>query len=201
MVFFGRNVSRVWQSCSRISLLELFIRSVWKWGLGIDGKNQVYLDLSHLPAKYIDERLGGIVEIYEKFHGDDPRKFLMKIFPRCSLFHGRRSCGLEPHDLHPGLFAAGECDYMYHGANRLGANSLLSALYSGTVVGPAAAAYVSGLDHSAEETRSSLFESYRKKEEEYDSFIRSMHGTENPYILHREMGELMTKNVTVVPEQ
>ena len=67
-----------------------------------------------------------------------------------------------------------------------------------TVAGPAAAAYVSGLDHSAEETRSSLFESYRKKEEEYDSFIRSMHGTENPYILHREMGELMTKNVTVV---
>ena len=181
---------------------DIAARAIYKvcveMGLGIDGKNQVYLDLSHLPAKYIDERLGGIVEIYEKFHGDDPRKVPMKIFPGVHYFMGGVHVDWNHMTCIPGLFAAGECDYMYHGANRLGANSLLSALYSGTVAGPAAAAYVSGLDHSAEETRSSLFESYRKKEEEYDSFIRSMHGTENPYILHREMGELMTKNVTVV---
>ena len=64
---------------------DIAARAIYKvcveMGLGIDGKNQVYLDLSHLPAKYIDERLGGIVEIYEKFHGDDPRKVPMKIFP------------------------------------------------------------------------------------------------------------------------
>ena len=34
-----------------------------------------------------------------------------------------------------GLFAAGECDFSQHGGNRLGANSLLSAIYGGTVAG------------------------------------------------------------------
>ena len=181
---------------------DIAARAIYKvcveMGLGIDGKNQVYLDLTHLPAKFIDERLGGIVEIYEKFHGDDPRKVPMKIFPGVHYFMGGIHVDWNHMTNIPGLFAAGECDYMYHGANRLGANSLLSALYSGTVAGPAAAAYVSGLDHSAEETKSTVFEAYRKKEEEYDSMVRSMHGTENPYVLHREMGELMTKNVTVV---
>ncbi len=181
---------------------DIAARAIYKvcveMGLGIDGKNQVYLDLTHLPAKFIDERLGGIVEIYEKFHGDDPRKVPMKIFPGVHYFMGGIHVDWNHMTNIPGLFAAGECDYMYHGANRLGANSLLSALYSGTVAGPAAAAYVSGLDHSAEETKSTVFEAYRKKEEEYDSMVRSMHGTENPYVLHREMGKLMTKNVTVV---
>ena len=41
----------------------------------------------------------------------------------------------------PGVFAAGECDYSQHGANRLGANSLLSAVYGGMVAGPKAVEY------------------------------------------------------------
>lgn len=167
-------------------------------GLGIDGKNQVYLDLSHLPADFLDKRLGGIIEIYEKFYGDDPRKVPMKIYPGIHYFMG----GIHTDNTHQtaisGLFAAGECDYMYHGANRLGANSLLSALYSGTVCGPAAVEYVHGLGRLAEEEDSSLYDSYLQKEEAYDNYIRSMHGSENPYRLHAEMGELMTKNVGIV---
>ncbi len=46
----------------------------------------------------------------------------------------------------PGLFAAGECDYSQHGANRLGANSLLSAIYGGMVAGPKALEYINGLE-------------------------------------------------------
>ena len=57
----------------------------------------------------------------------------------------------------PGLFAAGESDYMYHGANRLGANSLLSAMYSGTVVGPAVLDYIKGLKKSAADVSSKVF--------------------------------------------
>ncbi|MEG1868770.1 MAG: succinate dehydrogenase flavoprotein subunit [Clostridiales bacterium] len=166
-------------------------------GLGIDGGNQVYLDLTHLPADYIEERLGGIVEIYEKFHGDDPKKVPMKIFPAVHYFMGGVHVDWNHMTSIPGLFAAGECDYMYHGANRLGANSLLSALYSGTVCGPAAADYVGGVDKLSTEITSNIFNSYKTKEENYDNFIKSMHGTENPYVLHREMGEIMTRNVTV----
>jgi succinate dehydrogenase / fumarate reductase flavoprotein subunit len=42
----------------------------------------VYLDLTHLPKEMLDRKLGGILEIYEKFQGVDPRKVPMKIFQR-----------------------------------------------------------------------------------------------------------------------
>ncbi len=42
----------------------------------------------------------------------------------------------------PGLYALGECDYQYHGANRLGANSLLSCIFSGLVAGPGVQNYI-----------------------------------------------------------
>ena len=58
----------------------------------------------------------------------------------------------------PGLFAAGECDYSQHGANRLGANSLLSAVYGGMVAGPNAVKYMKGLKKTAEEISSSVFD-------------------------------------------
>ena len=167
-------------------------------GLGIDGKNQVYLDLSHLDSDFLERRLGGILEIYEKFNGDDPKKVPMKIYPGIHYFMGGIHVDWKHMTCVPGLFAAGECDYMYHGANRLGANSLLSAAYSGTVCGPAAADYINGLDHTADETDSGVFDEYLKKELKYDEEICSMDGDENPYALHQEMGELMTRNVGIV---
>ncbi|MDD2568050.1 MAG: succinate dehydrogenase flavoprotein subunit [Clostridia bacterium] len=167
-------------------------------GLGIDGKNQVYLDLSHLPADYLNKRLGGIMEIYENFYGDDPRKVPMKIFPAVHYFMGGIHVDWNHMTNIPGLFAAGECDYMYHGANRLGANSLLSALYSGTVAGPAALKYIKGLGKLAEETSKSLGDAVVKKQLEIHNKLTKMSGKENPYKLHEEMGELMTKNVAIV---
>ncbi|HZZ72395.1 MAG TPA: FAD-binding protein, partial [Pirellulales bacterium] len=41
----------------------------------------VYLDLTHIPRAVLDRKLGGILEIYEKFQGVDPREVPMKIFP------------------------------------------------------------------------------------------------------------------------
>jgi succinate dehydrogenase / fumarate reductase flavoprotein subunit len=167
-------------------------------GLGIDGQNQVYLDLSHLPSEFLDRRLGGIMEIYEKFHGDNPRKVPMKIFPGIHYFMG----GIHVSDEHmtniPGLFACGECDYMYHGANRLGANSLLSALYSGTVCGPAALKYIKGLDRLSEEVEDKHFAQELKKQAAYNESITKMSGTENPYQLHQDLGDHMRANVGVV---
>ncbi len=167
-------------------------------GLGIDGKNQVYLDLSHLDKDFLERRLGGIIEIYEKFHGDDPKKVPMKIYPGIHYFMGGVHVNWQHMTCMPGLFAAGECDYMYHGANRLGANSLLSAAYSGTVCGPAAAEYIAGLAKLAAEEEATLFETYRQKEVAYDDYVRKLNGKENPFVLHQEMGEMMTRNVGIV---
>ena len=50
-------------------------------GLGIGGGNMVYLDLTHKDPEYLTRKLGGIMEIYGKFAGDDPRHVPMRIFP------------------------------------------------------------------------------------------------------------------------
>lgn len=114
--------------------------------LGINGENMVYLDLSHKDPKELDIKLGGIIEIYEKFMGDDPRKVPMKIFPAVHYSMGGLWVDFNQMTNIPGLFAAGECDYQYHGANRLGANSLLSSIYGGMLAGPKAIEYINGLD-------------------------------------------------------
>ncbi|ALA54417.1 succinate dehydrogenase flavoprotein subunit [Shouchella clausii] len=166
--------------------------------LGINGENMVYLDLSHKDPKELDIKLGGIIEIYEKFTGDDPRKVPMKIFPAVHYSMGGMWVDYDQMTNIPGLFAAGECDYSQHGANRLGANSLLSAIYGGMVAGPKAVEYISGLNTATEDLSSSLFEAQVKKEQDQFDAILRMDGTENAYVLHKELGEWMTDNVTVV---
>lgn len=166
--------------------------------LGINGENMVYLDLSHKDPKELDVKLGGIIEIYEKFMGDDPRKIPMKIFPAVHYSMGGMWVDYNQMTNIPGLFASGECDYQYHGANRLGANSLLSAIYGGMVAGPKAVEYIKGLKKSAEDISSSVFDREQKRQTEKHNRILSMNGTENAYVLHKELGEWMTNNMTVV---
>ncbi|MDQ0882855.1 succinate dehydrogenase / fumarate reductase flavoprotein subunit [Peribacillus sp. V2I11] len=166
--------------------------------LGINGENMVYLDLSHKDPKLLDIKLGGIIEIYEKFMGEDPRKVPMKIFPAVHYSMGGLWVDYDQMTNIKGLFAAGECDYSQHGGNRLGANSLLSAIYGGSVAGPNAVKYIEGLDKTSESIPSSLFEGYEKQEQEKWNEVMSLDGNENAYVLHKELGEWMTQHVTVV---
>ncbi|QJC53233.1 succinate dehydrogenase flavoprotein subunit [Paenibacillus albicereus] len=166
--------------------------------LGINGENMVYLDLSHKDPKELDVKLGGIIEIYEKFVGDDPRKLPMKIFPAVHYSMGGLWVDYNGMTNIPGLFACGECDYQYHGANRLGANSLLSAIFGGMVTGPKAVEYIKGLKKSAEDAPSSIFDREVKlRTDNYESILK-LGGTENAYVLGKELGEWMTNNMTVV---
>ncbi|OUM96207.1 MAG: succinate dehydrogenase flavoprotein subunit [Thermobacillus sp. ZCTH02-B1] len=166
--------------------------------LGINGENMVYLDVSHIDPKKLDVKLGGILEIYEKFMGEDPRKIPMKIFPAVHYSMGGLWVDYNHMTNIPGLFACGECDFQYHGANRLGANSLLSAIYGGMVAGPKAVEYIRGLSKAAEDLPSSLFDRELKKQQEKYESILKMDGDENAYALHKELGEWMTNNMTVV---
>ena len=166
--------------------------------LGINGENMVYLDLSHKDPKELDIKLGGIIEIYEKFTGDDPRKLPMKIFPAVHYSMGGLWVDYDQMTNIPGLFAAGECDFSQHGANRLGANSLLSAIYGGMVAGPNAIKYINGLEKSSDAISSNVYNGAVMEQEDKWSSIMNMDGTENAYVLHKELGEWMTDNVTVV---
>ncbi|ULL18186.1 succinate dehydrogenase flavoprotein subunit [Paenibacillus sp. H1-7] len=166
--------------------------------LGINGENMVYLDLSHKDPHELDVKLGGIIEIYEKFMGDDPRKIPMKIFPAVHYSMGGMWVDFNQMTNIPGLFACGECEYQYHGANRLGANSLLSAIYGGMITGPKAIEYIKGLSKHVDDISSSVFDREKKKHtDKYESLLK-MDGKENAYVLHKELGEWMTNNMTVV---
>lgn len=166
--------------------------------LGINGENKVYLDLSHKDPHELDVKLGGILEIYEKFVGQDPRKVPMEIFPGVHYSMGGLWVDYDQQTSIPGLFAAGECDYSQHGANRLGANSLLSAIFSGTVAGPSAMKYINKLDKHVEDLPESIYSQALQAEQEAYQALLNKSGTENIYDLYNEMGTLMTENVTVV---
>jgi succinate dehydrogenase / fumarate reductase, flavoprotein subunit len=168
---------------------------VYEHGLGIDGQPMVYLDLTHIDRATLNRKLEGILEIYEKFVGDDPRDVPMKIFPGMHYTMGGLWVDFNQMTNVPGIFAAGECEYQYHGANRLGANSLVSCIFGGFISGPNALRYAKSLEapegdggHSAEIVRQS----------EINARLLKNEGTENPFKLWRELGQTMTEHVTVI---
>ena len=168
---------------------------VYEHNLGIDGKPMVYLDLTHIDRKILDRKLEGILEIYEKFVGDDPRDTPMRIFPGMHYTMGGLWVDFTQGTNIPGIYAAGECEYQYHGANRLGANSLVSCIFGGFVAGPTAVNYARSLKATPS---NGYFDTERKRQEENNAVLMKSDGTENPFKLWRELGDLMTKNVTVI---
>jgi succinate dehydrogenase / fumarate reductase flavoprotein subunit len=183
-------------------------------GLSVEKDRQcVYLDLTHIPKHELDRKLGGILEIYEKFQGVDPRTTPMKIFPAVHYSMGGLWCdysrttegGLtlgspKNHVTNvPNLYAIGECDYQYHGANRLGANSLLSCIFTGLIVAPGIETLLKGQKQAASELPSSLFDQARRQHQSrHDALLKRPGGKENPYLIHQELGDVMTKAATVV---
>ncbi|MCS6915663.1 MAG: succinate dehydrogenase flavoprotein subunit [Myxococcales bacterium] len=163
-------------------------------GMGVGGERFVYLDLTHLPPER-HRKLQGVLEMYEKYIGEDPRKVPMKVFPAVHYSMGGLWVDYDQQTNIPGLFAVGECDFAFHGANRLGANSLLSCLYSGTVAGPAMIREAAGVSSAVS---SALLEAECRRVEAELEWIRRLDGPENPYRLWTEMGEMMTENATVV---
>src|SRR5881394_676527 len=149
-------------------------------GHGVAGKNQVYLDLTHIPAEVLTERLGAILEIYEMFVGDDPRYVPMRIFPGVHYSMGGLWVDFEQRTNIPGLFAAGECDYSIHGANRLGANSLVSCVYGGFTAAPSAIEYAKNVQRGATETNG-IHDVELKKQQSINEGIIKQSGTENQY--------------------
>ena len=186
---FGNLVTR------DIATREIF--QVCLEGMGVGGENQVYLDLTHIPAETLTRKLGAILEIYEMFVGDDPRYVPMRIFPGVHYSMGGLWVDFEQRTNIPGLFAAGECDYSIHGANRLGANSLVSCVYGGFTAAPSAMEYAKNVERGETETNGIHDRELRRQQEINDQIIGN-EGTENQYRLHEELGKVMTDNVTVV---
>ncbi|MHB1126445.1 MAG: succinate dehydrogenase flavoprotein subunit [Bacillota bacterium] len=166
--------------------------------LGVDGKNMVYLDLSHQDPQVLEDKLGGIIDIYQKFVGEDPKRFPMRIFPAVHYSMGGLWVDSDQMTSIDGVFAAGECEYQYHGANRLGGNGLLSAIYGGMMAGTRAVAYASGQQGISGCHWGSFLEAEVGRQVDRQEQIFKMEGKENAFKLHDELGQWMNDNVTVV---
>ncbi|MEM6552408.1 MAG: FAD-binding protein [Planctomycetota bacterium] len=220
-------------------------------GMGINGGNMVYLDITHLPQATKD-KLAAILEIYEKFTGDDPREVPMKIFPAVHYTMGglytrytaetRHVPEEDPYEWEytdnngeketrklehvtgmkhgdpmnmmttiPGLYAFGEANYAYHGATRLGANALLSCIFDGLFCGYGVANFAKQQagerakdakgevsDESAVMVTQNEVDAAVAAENDLLEKLKACEGTENPYEIHRELGEEMTLAATVV---
>ena len=102
--------------------------------MGIDGENKVYLDLTHLDEKTVKTKLDEVYDVCMNYLNLDPTREPIPVYPGVHYFMG----GIRTDDAHKtnirNLFAIGECSSQYHGANRLGGNSLLGAIHGGWVV-------------------------------------------------------------------
>jgi succinate dehydrogenase / fumarate reductase, flavoprotein subunit len=126
---------------SRSSMIEI------REGRGCGpNKDHVLLKLDHLGDAILSERLPGITEISKAFAGIDPAKDPIPVVPTCHYLMGGiptnkygEAISLDSKGkdvIVPGLYAAGECACVsVHGANRLGANSLLDIVVFGRAAG------------------------------------------------------------------
>jgi succinate dehydrogenase / fumarate reductase flavoprotein subunit len=198
-------------------------------GYGVGGGQMVYLDLTEratgIPYATLKKKLGGILEIYEKFVGVDPLIEPMKIYPAIHYSMGglwvdfvkdpktggllrdpaMKKKGVERLSWRNqmtnirGLYAAGEADYQYHGANRLGANSLLSCITTGLMMGPCIKVYLEDIaKDAAENAPQSLYAGQVQAQQNWEKQLLSAKGSDNPYALHRLLGKSMSDNVTII---
>jgi len=182
-------------------------------GLSVEkDRSCVYLDLTHIEASELNRKLGGILEIYRKFQGVDPCYTPMRIFPAVHYSmgglwtdyqkgeHGGMLAGSPVNQTTniPNLYAIGEVDYHYHGANRLGANSLLSCIFSGLFAAPGLFNLLDSKKTAAADQPQSLYDNAVKIHKDRHNALLNHSGSENPYLIHQELGDLMTKTATVV---
>ena len=98
-----------------------------------DAPSQVYLDIAFLGEKIIKSRLSEVAEVCRKYADVDVTKESIPVYPSVHFFMGGLDVDTNHKTAIDNLYAIGECASRYHGANRLGGNSLLSAIYSGWV--------------------------------------------------------------------
>jgi succinate dehydrogenase/fumarate reductase flavoprotein subunit len=159
-------------------------------GRGVDGN--VMLDLRHLGAEKINERLHGTRELSMTYAGVDPIHELIPVRPGAHYHMGGIDTDVDGRTELAGLYAAGECACVsVHGANRLGGNALMETITYGKRAGRHAADWA--LTHTTVEVPPSL---ENEAERDLEALLDRRDG-ERPWSIRNELAETMHVNFGV----
>lgn len=160
-------------------------------------RNAVYLDFAHAIREYgestIRERYGNLFRMYEKITGYNAYQRPMMISPAAHFSMGGLWVDYELMTTIPGLYAIGECNFSDHGANRLGANSLLQACVDGYFILPYTIGnYLAGeLKTGKISTQDPAFEAAEKSVRDQLDQLLGIQGNRTATDYHKELGALL----------
>ncbi|HHP7234989.1 MAG TPA: succinate dehydrogenase flavoprotein subunit [Desulfobacterales bacterium] len=168
-------------------------------GRGIDGKDYVHLDLTHLGEEIIGKKLVEIIEFAKTYAGVDALKDPIPVVPTCHYMMGGIASDADGHVVIDaegtpleGLYAAGECACVsVHGANRLGCNSLLDILVFGRRSGKEIRKYIHSV--GMPDIPDNLYQQYQKRID----FLLDKEGGESYGVILNEMAAVMMEKVSV----
>ena len=160
----------------------------------------VFLDFSEsinrLGRATIEERYGNLFDMYENIRGVNAYEEPMQIYPAPHYTMGGLWVDYNLMTTIPGLFAAGECNFSDHGANRLGASALMQGLADGYFIAP----YVVGNYLASEvplakagktDPQSEPFEKAEMEVKEKIDRMLAIKGKSSPRSIHIELGQIM----------
>ena len=113
---------------------DITAREIWK----VSHESEVFLDMTEISEEIISNKLSGLADDCMTYLHKDIRKEPVSVLPGIHYFMGGILVDEQHRTPIQNLYAAGECCAQYHGANRLGGNSLLGALYGGRVAAKSA---------------------------------------------------------------
>jgi succinate dehydrogenase / fumarate reductase flavoprotein subunit len=159
-------------------------------------RRAVYLDFRDTPTELLRTRYGNLFDMYEEITGEDPYQTPMRIFPAAHFSMGGLWVDYHLRTNIPGLFAVGEANCADHGANRLGANSLLQTLVDGLFVAPLTVPdELAGLGPAP--PASAELEQARREAEEQTGALLKGGGRRSPRDFHRALGAVLRDQVGV----
>jgi succinate dehydrogenase / fumarate reductase flavoprotein subunit len=160
-------------------------------------KNSVYLDFSKAIKEQgkdkIKEKYGNLFDMYNKITAIDAYDEPMKISPAAHFSMGGLWVDYELMTTIPGLFALGEANFADHGANRLGANSLLQACVDGYFIAPYTVSnYMAGELRSGKiNLKSPEFEEAEKSVKKQLEDLTNNKGTKTADYFHKKLGRIL----------
>lgn len=154
--------------------------------------SQVYLDVTFLGDALIHSRLEEVYELCKKYRNLDITKEVIPVAPSVHFFMG----GLWVDSNHETnihrLYAVGECASKYHGANRLGGNSLLAAMYSGRVA-------ARDIGYAEKESDVGLrFDGEIEELEQQLKKIKESKSNFSAVIVRNDLAEMMKENLGII---